>query len=539
MTIDSRNRKNARTATFVALIALFIIVPLSIMTYKLFYLDYPLASLVPVNSYLLDINMQVDGHGDDISMSTFLPKTDTRQRILNENNTSGIFSLTIDSDETNRLATWSADAVEGHHNVSYSFLVQAKAIQYVIPDDIVIPKSYTDNVSKYLLEEEGVQIGDPLIDKKVQELFPERTANILQIVSRLHRHLQDDFANRKFSGFTDALTALKLGEASCNGKGRLFVAIARKMGIPARLVGGFILNPGSKRTSHQWVELYINSHWVPFDTINNHFASLPSNYLTLYYEDKSLFKHTANVNFQYMFKTRTRMVPRTEAQEKLSESIFSIIHFYSLFEKVGISQDLLKIVLMIPLGAFVVVVFRNVIGMETFGTFLPALIAAAARESGLFWGVIGFVLIIVVSASVRKVLDWLQLLHSPKMAIMLTTVVVVLLSLAVVGAELGMFELAHVSLFPIAILAITAERFAILEAEQGILKSTRITLSTIVVIAACYTVMESIFLQSTILAFPELILIPIALNLWLGRWIGMRFSEFIRFRKLIFGAQNA
>ena len=89
------------------------------------------------------------------------------------------------------------------------------------------------------------------------------------------------------------------------------------------------------------------------------------------------------------------------------------------------------------------------------------------------------------------------------------------------------------SLFPIAILAITAERFAIFESEQGLRKSAQVTFTTLIVVAAAYAVMESQFLQSMVLAFPEILLVLIALNMWLGKWIGMRVSEFIRFRKLI------
>ena len=37
------------------------------------------------------------------------------------------------------------------------------------------------------------------------------------------------------------------------------------------------------------------------------------------------------------------------------------------------------------------------------------------------------------------------------------------------------------------------------------------------------------------MALPEMLLVVIALNLWLGKWVGLRLMEFIRFRKLIFG----
>lgn len=503
------------------------------MAYKLYVLDYPVSGLIPAVSYRVDVSMQVDGHGNDIQLSTYLPRSDTRQSITDEQNSSGVFTLGLQTDALNRLAIWNGDTVVGNQTVRYTYSVLGKHVRYELPQTLRIPAKYPKSLKKYLISESGVPVDDPLIALELAKILPANPS-IAQALRAIHRHLQDNFANRNFSGFTDALTALKLGEASCNGKGRLFLAMARNLNLPARLVGGLILNPGSKRTSHQWVEVYVNGHWVPFDTINDHFAEIPANFMTLYYGDLGLFKHTTNINFQYHFKILKRLVPQADVQQTLSKSAFNILNIYSVFERVGISQNLLKILLMIPLGAFVVVIFRNVIGLETFGTFLPALIAAASRETGLLWGMIGFCLIIVISSFVRRILDGVHLLHSPKMAIMLTTVVIVMLVMTVLGVQFGLFELAHITLFPIAILAITAERFAIIETEQGWRKASQITVSTLVVISAAYFVMDSLFLQSMILAFPELLLFVVALNLWLGKWVGMRVSEFYRFRKLIF-----
>lgn len=524
----------SRQKIFLVLFAVTVILPFALIGYKLIALDYALAGLMPTVSYRVDLSMLVHGHGDDISVSTYLPKTDSRQIITEEENSSGAFTMALQSGPDNRLATWNAEGVTGEHNIRYSFSVQADHVQYKIPSDMPIHRVDTQKMGEYLIEEEGIQVNDPFIAKTLDGILPDKNVPLLEAVTRIHRYLQDSVKNKTFSGYTDAVTALKLGEASCNGKSRAFAAMLRKLNIPSRLVGGLILQPGSKRVGHQWVEAYINGHWVPFDTLNDHFAEIPANYLTLYYGDLVLFKHTTNVNFQYFFKTTKRLVPKRDAQETLGSSVFNIVNLYSIFEQIGISQNLLKIMLMIPIGALVTVVFRNVVGLETFGTFLPALIAAAARETGLLWGIIGFVMVIVASALFRKVLDWLHLLHSPKMAIMLTAVVVVMLTTTVAGVRLGLFELAHITLFPIAILAITAERFAIMETEQGLGKAAKITAATIVVIAACYTVMDSLFLQSAFLAFPELLLVVIALNMWLGKWIGIRLVEFIRFRRLIF-----
>ena len=523
----------ARRSIYVMVLALMVLLPIGVIAYKLYVLDYPIAGLIPAPSYKIEVSMQLDGHGEDVNIHTYLPKTDSRQSVDSEQNSSGAFTAEIKSDALNREAFWKAENVRGQQGVLYAYEVRTRPVRFNIPADLTIPDDYPAALASYLVAEPGIQKDDPQIAAALRRVVVADKPTILDAVTRIHRHLQDNLANRNFSGYTDALTALKLGEASCNGKSRLFVAMARKLNIPARLVGGLIMQAGSKRTTHQWVEVYISGHWVPFDTINDHFAEIPANFLTLYYGDLVLFKHTANVNFQYFFNITKQLKPQPAMQTALSQATLNITNLYALFERVGISQNLLTIILMLPFGALVTVVFRNVIGLETFGTFLPALIASAARETGLLWGMVGFVVIVLVSAVVRRALDWLQLLHSPKMAIMLTTVVIVMMVMTVGGVQLGLFELAHMTLFPIAILAITAERIALMEAEQGAVKVAKITLMTMLVIAACYAVMESLFMQSLILAFPELLLVVIALNLWLGKWIGIRVMEFVRFRRLI------
>jgi len=528
-------KKQASNIAYGIFLAACLLIPAAIMAFKLYVLDYSISGLIPVVSYHVQINQQVDGHGDAVSISTYLPKTDERQTVLLEQNVSEAFNFALQNDRLNRIATWNADSISGHQTLRYEFSVQAKHYKYNIPDSLEIPDSYPPGLKPYLEEQDGIQVNDPLIAQTVQKLFPNGETHVKKILFTLHRYLQDKFANRNFSGFTDALTALKLGEASCNGKGRLFVALARKLNIPARLVGGLILKNGAKKTSHQWIEAYVNGHWVPFDTINDHAAELPANFVTLYYGDQVLFKRSANVNFQYFFQINKILMPQVESQSELRQASYNISNFYTLFERIGISQNLLKILLMIPLGALVVVIARNVIGLETFGTFLPALIASAARETGLMWGVIGFLLILLIVSTLRRLLDWFRLLHSPKMAIMLTTVVIVMLAITILAVNAGLFDLAHFTLFPIAILAITSERFAIIEIEQGWRKAMKITFTTLLVISAAYLFMDSLFLQSMILAFPELLFVIIALYLWLGKWTGMRVVEFFRFRKIIMG----
>ncbi len=523
----------SRSLIFKILLISVLLVPAALIAYKLFFLHYPLSALIPQASYRVDLSMQVDGHGEDIEISTFLPNSDARQLISEEQNMPGPFALNLIPDSLNRVASWRARELKGRHTILYTFSVQPQHIRYAVPEEMPIPSNYAESLAPYLAPTEGIQAGDPLIVETLQQALAEPAPGILEAITAIYTYTRDDLANRNFAGYTDALTALKLGEASCNGKGRLFVAMARTLKLPSRLVGGLILEQGAKRITHQWVEVFINGHWVPFDPLNDHFAEIPANYLTLYYGDQVLFRRTANVNFQYFFKMTKRLLPRPPSQTVIKASALDLMNMYTLFGKVGISQNLLKIILMLPLGALMVTILRNVIGLDTFGTFLPALIAAAARETGFWWGMTGFLAIILIAVLVHMGLDHLRLLHTPKMAIMLTVVIIVMLLTSALSVEFGYVELAHVTLFPIAILAITAERFALVQTEQGLRQALKLLLTTLLAVGACFAVMDSLFFQSMVLVFPELLLVGIGLNLWLGKWIGIRASEFVRFRHLI------
>ncbi|NIR95439.1 MAG: transglutaminase domain-containing protein, partial [Gammaproteobacteria bacterium] len=196
-----------------------------------------------------------------IGIKTFLPRSDARQTILEEQQAPGVFLQNQLNEGLNRIASWEAAGVNGRQDLRYTVMVQAKQVRYELPVGMSIPDRYPGQLQQYLQAEEGIQANDPLIIARLNKLLPqEQERTVSESLTAIHRHLQDDFTNRNFSGYTDALTALKLGEASCNGKGRLFVAMARQLNIPARLVGGFIMSRGSKRTTHQWIEAYVNGH---------------------------------------------------------------------------------------------------------------------------------------------------------------------------------------------------------------------------------------------------------------------------------------
>ena len=510
---------------------LLLLLPIVAAFYKLVVLDYTLEGILPRKEYTVSLDMTADGGERRVRIATFLPRSDRRQRVEYEVEASdAVFFASKESVGLDQRMTWVGSRVPDGASLRVAYRVIPSGMRFEIDESLRVPDSYPRAVRDDLLPDEFIQVDDP----EIRRVLAEIGADTGSIASRLRKifDFTAGLSPRPFKGTTDALTALRLGEASCNGKSRLFVALARATGIPARLVGGLILEPGSKKTSHQWVEAYVGGHWVPFGPTNDHFAEIPAHYLTLYHGDRSLFSHTADLNFDYRFNISTRLVPSEEAR-----SSFGGWNVWDLFARIGLPFSLLQTVLMLPIGALVVVLFRNVVGVPTFGTFLPALIAASASETGLLWGLASIVIVTTAVVLARRVLQRLQLLHSPTLAILLAVVVLSMIATSFVADLLGIAPLARISYFPIAVMAIASERMYLALAEQGLKKALVQFGGTLLVVLGCYVVMSSLAIQVLVSGFPEVLLVVIAANIYLGQWVGMRVLEYWRFRGLMQGGR--
>ncbi|MDF1562885.1 MAG: UUP1 family membrane protein [Deltaproteobacteria bacterium] len=526
MTASNSTSGKRRQIARIVLGAGLILLPLGISAYKIFALGYDLTDILPQRRYRVTYDLRLDGQDEAVRVRTYLPGSDTRQEITQEQDHSPGFHLEVESSEQGREAVWSAARGRDGARIEHAFSVTLRPVRFAIDPALEVPTRYPDSLSPYLAPEEAIQVGAPEIQAVLEEIGADE-GTVLERLRKIHERTAS-LGARPFKGLTDALTALRLGEASCNGKSRLFVALARTAGIPARLVGGLILDAGTKKTSHQWVEAWVGGHWVPFGPTNGHFAELPERYLTLYRGDAALFRHTRDINFDYRFHVSRALVPSPAARTWLPA-----FNVWALFERLGLSFALLRTVLMLPLGALLVVLFRNVVGMPTYGTFLPALLAAGAGLTGPGWGVAGLLIVVGCVAAVRWVFHRLQLLHSPMLAILLAAVTSSILATALLADHLQLGRLAYVTAFPIAVLAITAERFYLSLVERGSREALLHLGGTMVVMLACYVVMTSLAFQVLIIGFPEVLLLVVAADVYLGRWVGMRLFEYLRFRRLL------
>jgi hypothetical protein len=311
------------------------------------------------------------------------------------------------------------------------------------------------------------------------------------------------------------------------------VALSRNLGYPARIKGGIIVENTDKRTSHAWAEVLINEIWVPFDALNNHFGYLPANYLELYRGDESLITHTAGIQFDYTYKMD--QVNHISFLKMNSEELDDLPGFslWYLIDKNVIPAGALHLLLLLPIGGFLVAFLRNIVGLKTFGVFLPVLIAFSLLHTGFVSGIAIFVGLIMFIGLISYPFDKLGLLYTPKLVISLTTMVSVILLATHFGIKNNIEWLTKLTFFPIIILTISAERFSRSTLEDGYIKATDKLFQTLIATSISYLILSWSWLPSVLVLFPEIALLIIVSSTLLGRYIGIRWVELFRFKPLL------
>jgi len=206
---------------------------------------------------------------------------------------------------------------------------------------------------------------------------------------------------------------------------------------------------------------------------------------------------------------------------------------FSLYSLPLQTQNVYRILLMVPLGAFLIVLLRNVIGIKTFGTFMPILIALAFRETELIWGIVLFSLIVALGLAIRFYLEYLQLLLVPRLAAVLIIVIILMTMMTIFSYKLGFSHGLSIALFTMVILAMTIERMSLIWEEKGPSEAITQGVGSLFVAAIGFLVMSNELLNHMIFVFPELLLAILALTLLLGRYTGYRLTELWRFRETL------
>ncbi|MCF7847043.1 MAG: PKD domain-containing protein [Candidatus Gracilibacteria bacterium] len=198
----------------------------------------------------------------------------------------------------------------------------------------------------------------------------------------------------------------------------------------------------------------------------------------------------------------------------------------------GISQNVIFLLLAVPFVTFVIAFFRQFVGLRTFGVFAPLMLTLSFILLGLEFGFLVFALVLVVSYLIRLLFDHVELLYIPRVSLLLS--VLALSFFLVLGLALYFDTSINLTLaiFPMLVMSTISEKFLSAQTEGGLRTALIVAGETVLVSLIGFVFVEWNWMETRILSVPEIILLPILATVWLGRFTGLRLSEYFKFSAL-------
>ena len=376
----------------------------------------------------------------------------------------------------------------------------------------------------YLRSESAIQAGSPVV-KKVLEQLADGKATKGGLLERIFEYCSDQIAHGMSS---DAVTTLQSGAGSTVGRARAMVALCRAGRIPARLAAGFVLDSGQEQRPHVWMEARVAKQWLPYDPESGYARELPPTHLLVRRDGCRVVRTPPGAGVASSFPIRSLTPPPAFVGSR-RDGFLAIVDLMRL--PLGM-QNTLSILLLLPVGALITSFFRNIIGVQTFGTFTPTLLALSFVYADWRTGLVVFVVVTVMGLAGRSLLERLRLLMVPRLSLILTFIVLTTVVAVSALDYFGLTPSARAVLFPMVILTMMIERFHIRAEEDGLGASLRLLVTTLVVAMCCFLLLRSEELGRVALASPEGLFFVAAALVLVGRYSGYRLVELWRFRDL-------
>jgi hypothetical protein len=495
------------------LIGLLSLVGLTVFFYKVFSLGFPLVPDVSIDLWSVEARVTFRAKDAPVKVTLNIPHNLSRFILIDESFMSHGYGLNTEITNEGRVAIWSIRKAKGEQGLYYRAMIRRfqatelllKAVPKIVPQELAEPRL---TAVRGLLKDIHARSADT--ESLVRELLkaltrPESNENVLVILGKNPTLIQ---------------------------KAEWAVRILNHGGVPSRVVQGIQLGEESRKSQIlAWIEVYNNRKWQPFNVTTGE-GKIPDDYLAWRRGAGALATAKGADRLNVGLSVNRVQQPAVSAAMTAGRLRKPITTVFSLSGLPLETQGVYRILFMIPVGAFLLVIFRNVIGVKTFGTFMPVLIALAFRETQLIWGIVLFSLIVSFGLIARLYLEHLKLLLVPRLAAVLIVVVLLMALFSILSHKLGLERGLSVALFPMVIMTMTIERMSIIWDERGPVEALQQGMGSLGVAALAYLVMTFRYTEHLFFVFPELLLVLLAATLLLGRYTGFRLLELFRFKVL-------
>lgn len=493
------------------------IIPAALVAYRVAFMGYSLVPTIPGKAYKVVFEGTVAGDpGQEVSVRVALPQDHGGLQVTEEHVESGVLSFSLLFKDRVRWGLWSGPLEGGFGFISYSAILVKRPSQR--------QKQEVPSLGEY----------PPDIDKGQRTIALEMVEKWkgLDLASRfkaIREALLNDWSGVEVQeGHIEAWRRMMENR----GKSTAIAILFRAAGLPTKVIEGLVVSGKAQAPITKWLEVWTGGSWERMAVED--MALIPPSMVVIPLRGdggETVEVDEGKMLGSYWSVSQERLSGWREHFERIRTSAHPLDR-WSLFRLPEQYQETFRILMLVPLGALIVCILRNVVGFPTFGVFMPVLMALAFRNTGLAYGLGIFSAVTLVGYVLRRFLERLRLLLVPRLSVVLSVVILMFTFVALLGNQFGRKELMAVGLIPFVILTMTIERMFVIAEETGVRVALRTAAGSAMVASLTYELVGSEALQLTFFVYPELLLMVAGLQVLVGRYTGYRLSELVRFKVL-------
>ena len=496
------------------LITVLVLLGVLITAYQIFFLGIPVTEDETDDLWNIDAKVEfVATPKDPVKVQMFVPPLNQDYVSLNESFISNNYGVSVNRVDGNRKVTWSARRASGNQTLYYR---------------LVLTKRYSSEKPK---------IKGPTFRDSLPVDGPEKiAAEALLAPIRQHSADVETFVSETIKRVNnlndDNVKLLLAGDTSVQKKAKVIDLLLSIAHVPLERVQTIRLVADQPQTPELWLRSFNGNDWLYFNPDNGE-QGLPSDRLLWWTGDDNLVTVDGGKKVNVSFSLNNSEMNAIRLAKLTDENTDADFLEYSLYGLPLQTQQTFMIMVMIPIGVLVILILRNLIGLQTLGTFTPVLIALAFRETQLGVGIVLFTVITALGLSLRSYLEHLKLQMLPRLSVVLTFVVVLIAAISLFSHKLGLERGLSVALFPMVILTMTIERLSITWEERGGGHAMKVAIGTLFAASIAHLLMSVPELVYFVFTFPAVLLILVGFMLAMGRYRGYRLTELVRFKAFV------
>ncbi len=480
------------------------------MYYKIKYWGFSLSPKQSANVWDIEAHVSFTADGSPVKVSLGIPTKNKGFKILEEN-------VTADGYQTSKYAdriVFTAKNKTGEQNLYYKIII------------------FDNTWGKDKLKDKSPTAPKP------PELDEQKLAQAHQILKLAGQMPGNDTVEQLINLFNQeplapALKSYLPVQYAPKTKIEIMQELLAVAGISARTARGLKLEEGQKITPDLMLEAYIGNAWHLYDPATAK-QGLPDNFLLFQRGGKSLLDVEGGINSEVKFslqKSITSTMNLASRRANLAEKSGWFDH--TIYSLPLAQQNTLKWLSVFPIGILLVVLMRNIVGVQTMGTFTPMLIAMSLVKTGFVTGLTCFVAIILLGLMIRFIMSKLNLLLVPRISAVVIFVILIIHFLTFVGYNFDI-KIAQASVFfPIIITAWVIERASITWEEDGPVNAGKELFNSLLVGIIVYFVIANDYIRHFMFVFNEFNLVILFVVMLLGTYTGYRLTELKRFAPLV------